>query len=160
MLSELTDGKIFVDCTTSKPSLAKQIADDVQKQNAFALDAPVSGGDVGAKNGTLSFMVGGDKNIFDSLQPYFDAMGSKYECMGTAGQGQHTKMVNQIFIASGMMGLAEGLLYAKKANLNREKIIELLSGGAAGSWSLSNYGPRIIAVCLLFLIVLIYLFIF
>mgnify|MGYP005993264161 CR=1 FL=1 len=147
MLSELKNGKIFVDCTTSRPSLAKTIANELERQNAFALDAPVSGGDVGAKNGTLSFMIGGQEDVVKQVLPCFKAMGSKYECMGPAGQGQHTKMVNQIFIASGMMGLVEGLVYARNASLDSSKVIELLSGGAAGSWSLSNYGPRILKVC-------------
>ena len=147
MLPALKDGKIFVDCTTSKPTLAKKIAKKVESKKGFVLDAPVSGGDVGARNGTLSFMIGGDDQIVKHLTPCFEAMGSKFECMGPAGQGQHTKMVNQIFIASGMMGLVEGLYYAKKANLDQTKIIDLLSGGAAGSWSLSNYGPRIVNVC-------------
>ena len=118
----------------------------MRENNGYSLDAPVSGGDIGARNATLSFMVGGDEAIFNKLGKCFSAMGSKYELMGDAGKGQHTKIVNQILIASGMVALVEGLIYAKKANLDQSKIITLLSAGAAGSWSLANYGPRIVNV--------------
>jgi len=137
-------GKVLVDMTTSQPSLAVQIATAAEADGHRAVDAPVSGGDIGARNGTLTFMIGGNAEAVQELEPYWKAMGSKWERMGEAGRGQHTKCVNQILIASGMLGLVEGLLYAEKAGLNKEKIIELLGGGAAGSWSLANYGPRIV----------------
>jgi len=110
-----------------------------------SVDAPVSGGDVGAKEARLSIMVGGDKDVVDALKPCFEAMGKTIVHQGPAGAGQHTKMVNQILIASGMVALCEALLYGYKAGLDLNTVLQSVGGGAAGSWSLANYGPRIIA---------------
>lgn len=137
-------GSIFVDMTTSEPSLAQEIAAAAAARGAFAVDAPVSGGDVGAKNATLSIMVGGDKAAVDALDVLFKAMGKNIRHMGDAGAGQHTKMVNQILIATNMIGVVEGLLYAHKAGLDMEEAIAAVAAGAAGSWSISNLGPRIV----------------
>jgi 3-hydroxyisobutyrate dehydrogenase len=136
-------GSILVDMTTSDPSLAVEIYEAGQAKDVQSVDAPVSGGDVGAKNGTLSIMIGGDKETVDALQPCWDAMGKTIIHQGGAGAGQHTKMVNQILIASNMMGVCEALLYGHKAGLDLETVMKSVSTGAAGSWSLSNLGPRI-----------------
>lgn len=136
--------KILVDLTTSTPTLAEKIYQTAKKEGAAALDAPVSGGDLGAQNGTLSIMVGGDQAVYDSVVPLFDIMGKSYSLQGKAGAGQHTKMANQIMIAGTMTGMTEMLVYAKAANLDVEKVLETLDGGAAQNWSMSNYAPRIL----------------
>lgn len=136
-------GNILVDMTTSDPSLAIEIAEAARKKGVLSVDAPVSGGDVGAKNGTLSIMIGGDQDAVETLQPCWDAMGKAIVYQGPAGSGQHTKMVNQVLIASNMIGVCEGLLYGYKAGLDLETVMKSVSTGAAGSWSLSNLGPRI-----------------
>nr|WP_256137822.1 NAD(P)-dependent oxidoreductase [Enterococcus avium] len=136
--------KILVDLTTSTPTLAEKIYQTAKKEGAAALDAPVSGGDLGAQNGTLSIMVGGDQAVYDSVVPLFDIMGKSYSLQGKAGAGQHTKMANQIMIAGTMTGMTEMLVYAKAANLDVEKVLETLAGGAAQNWSMSNYAPRIL----------------
>lgn len=136
--------KILVDLTTSTPTLAEKIYQTAKKEGAAALDAPVSGGDLGAQNGTLSIMVGGDQAVYDSVVPLFDIMGKSYSLQGKAGAGQHTKMANQIMIAGTMTGMTEMLVYAKAANLDVEKVLETLGGGAAQNWSMSNYAPRIL----------------
>ena len=135
--------KILVDLT-STPTLAEKIYQTAKKEGAAALDAPVSGGDLGAQNGTLSIMVGGDQAVYDSVVPLFDIMGKSYSLQGKAGAGQHTKMANQIMIAGTMTGMTEMLVYAKAANLDVEKVLETLGGGAAQNWSMSNYAPRIL----------------
>jgi 3-hydroxyisobutyrate dehydrogenase len=137
------EGNILVDMTTSDPSLAVEIAEAAKAQGVCSVDAPVSGGDVGAKNGTLSIMIGGEKEVVDALQPCWDAMGKAIVYQGEAGSGQHTKMVNQILIASNMVGVCEALLYGQKAGLDLPTVLESVGSGAAGSWSLSNLGPRI-----------------
>jgi 3-hydroxyisobutyrate dehydrogenase len=109
------------------------------------LDAPVSGGDVGARNATLSIMVGGPREVFDAVRPGLDVMGATIVLQGDHGAGQHTKMMNQVLIASNMVGVCEALLYAYRANLDLESVLASVSGGAAGSWSLSNLAPRMIA---------------
>jgi 3-hydroxyisobutyrate dehydrogenase len=136
-------GTILVDMTTSEPALAKEIYEAAKKKGVFALDAPVSGGDVGARNATLSIMVGGDTEVVDAVRPLFDCMGKTVMHQGPAGSGQHTKMVNQVLIAGNMIGLCEALLYGYKAGLNLEEVMKSVSTGAAGSWSLQNLGPRI-----------------
>ncbi|MDT2494031.1 NAD(P)-dependent oxidoreductase [Enterococcus avium] len=136
--------KILVDLTTSTPTLAEKIYQTAKKEGAAALDAPVSGGDLGAQNGTLSIMIGGDQAVYDSVVPLFDIMGKSYSLQGKAGAGQHTKMANQIMIAGTMTGMTEMLVYAKSANLDVEKVLETLGGGAAQNWSMSNYAPRIL----------------
>jgi 3-hydroxyisobutyrate dehydrogenase len=138
-------GKIIIDMTTSEPSLAVEIAEAAAKVGVRSLDAPVSGGDVGAREARLSIMIGGDAEAFESLQPCWAAMGKTFVRQGGPGAGQHTKMVNQILIATNMVGVCEGLLYAYKAGLNLETVMQSIGGGAAGSWSLMNLGPRIIA---------------
>jgi 3-hydroxyisobutyrate dehydrogenase len=138
-------GTILVDMTTSDPSLAVEIAEKAQAQGAHSVDAPVSGGDVGAKEARLSIMIGGQRDVVESLQPCWEAMGKTIVYQGPPGAGQHTKMVNQILIATGMIGVCEALLYGYKAGLSLETVMQSVSSGAAGSWSLSNYGPRMMA---------------
>ena len=138
-------GKIIVDMSTSEPSLAVEIADAAAKAGVCSLDAPVSGGDVGAREARLSIMIGGDADAVESLLPCWAAMGKTFVRQGGPGAGQHAKMVNQILIATNMIGVCEGLLYAYKAGLDLETVMQSVSGGAAGSWSLTNLGTRIIA---------------
>ena len=135
-------GGCVVDMTTSSPMLAKRIYEAAKAKGVAALDAPVSGGDIGARKAQLVIMVGGDREAFDALQPVFNLLGRTIRYFGGAGAGQYTKMVNQIAIASGMIGVAEAVAFAKKAGLNATEVIETISGGAAASWSLSNLAPR------------------
>ncbi|MEX0610969.1 MAG: NAD(P)-dependent oxidoreductase [Pirellulales bacterium] len=138
-------GNVLVDMTTSRPSLAVEIAERAAEKGVVSIDAPVSGGDVGARNATLSIMIGGDALAVAALEPIWKVLGSKWVRQGGPGAGQHTKMVNQTLIATGMIGVCEALLYGYKAGLDLEKVLESVASGAAGSWSLSNYGPRMIA---------------
>ncbi|XZE21165.1 NAD(P)-dependent oxidoreductase [Pirellulaceae bacterium SH449] len=144
VLTGLRPGSVLVDMTTSRPSLAQQIYSVASSKGVAALDAPVSGGDIGAKEARLSIMVGGDRFVFEALEPLWALMGKTYLYQGPAGSGQHTKMVNQILIASSMVGLCESLLYATRSGLNPESVLGSVSSGAAGSWSLSNLAPRIL----------------
>jgi 3-hydroxyisobutyrate dehydrogenase len=137
-------GAILLDMTTSEPSLAREIHDAAKAKGVFSVDAPVSGGDVGAKNAALSIMVGGDADVVAAVQPLLECMGKTIVHQGGAGAGQHTKMVNQILIASNMVGVCEALLYGHKAGLDLKTVMQSVSVGAAGSWSLTNLGPRII----------------
>lgn len=137
-------GGCVVDMTTSSPMLAKRIYEAAKAKGVAALDAPVSGGDIGARKAQLVIMVGGDREAFDALQPMFNLLGRTIRYFGGAGAGQYTKMVNQIAIASGMIGVAEAVAFAKKAGLNVTEVIETISGGAAASWSLSNLAPRMV----------------
>ena len=137
-------GTCCIDMTTSSPLLAKKIAAAAEAKGVFCLDAPVSGGDVGARQGTLAIMVGGDEKIFEQLRPVFAAMGKNICYFGEAGSGQFAKMSNQIAIASNMMGVCEALFYAKKCGLDPEKLRQTIATGAAGSWSLHNLGPRML----------------
>ena len=137
-------GSVIVDMTTSTPDLAKKIASVAIKKGLHSLDAPVSGGDVGAKSGMLSNMVGGKKEIFNRVVPLFELMGSNVVYQGSAGSGQHTKMANQIGIASSMLAMCESLTYAKAAGLDQKTVLKSISSGAAGSWSLTNLAPRIL----------------
>ncbi|HUG90800.1 MAG TPA: NAD(P)-dependent oxidoreductase [Planctomycetaceae bacterium] len=136
-------GHVIVDMTTSDPSLAVEISEAARAKGVAAIDAPVSGGDVGAKNATLSIMIGGDKAVVEALGPCWQAMGKTIVHQGGPGAGQHTKMVNQILIATNMIGVCEALLYGYKAGLDLETVLQSVGSGAAGSWSLSNLGPRI-----------------
>ena len=145
LLSAAKPGSVLVDMTTSQPSLAVQIFQAAQAKGVHAVDAPVSGGDVGAKEARLSIMVGGEPAVAEGLRPLFEAMGKTIVYQGAAGSGQHTKMVNQILIATNMIGVCEALLYAYRAGLNLEQVLQSVGSGAAGSWSLNNLGPRIIA---------------
>lgn len=137
-------GSYIIDMTTSKPSLAKEIYSKAAEKGIHALDAPVSGGDIGAKNGTLAIMVGGDKAAYDAVYPIFEAMGSNIVLQGEAGAGQHTKLSNQIAIATNMIGVCEAIVYAKKAKLDPVRVLDTITTGAAGSFSLSKLGPRMI----------------
>lgn len=136
--------RIVVDMTTSLPSLAVQIAQRAAAKGIGALDAPVSGGDVGARNGTLAIMVGGESAVYDEVLPLFKIMGENIALMGGPGAGQHTKMSNQILIAGTMIGVCESLLYAEAAGLDQQAVIDIIGKGAAGSWSINNLGPRIV----------------
>jgi len=138
-------GMLLVDMTTSEPSLARAIYEAAKHKGVASLDAPVSGGDVGAKNAALSIMVGGDADAFEAAKPLFECMGKTLVHQGPAGAGQHTKMVNQILIASNMVAVCEGLLYGYKAGLDLEKVFKSVSVGAAGSKALEVLGPRIMA---------------
>lgn len=138
-------GNILVDMTTSEPSLAVEIAEAAKAKGVFAVDAPVSGGDIGAREARLSIMIGGEKEVVDALQSCWQAMGKTIVHQGGPGAGQHTKMVNQILISTMMIGVCEALLYGYKAGLNLETVMQSVSTGAAGSWSLSNLGPRMMA---------------
>jgi 3-hydroxyisobutyrate dehydrogenase len=144
ILSNAKPGTYVIDMTTSEPSLAKKIYVEAKNKGICSLDAPVSGGDVGAKNAELTIMVGGDKEDFENVLPIFEIMGKNIVLQGTAGAGQHTKMCNQIVIASNMIGVSEAMLYAKRAGLDPETVLKSISAGAAGSWSLSNLAPRMI----------------
>ena len=144
-LSRARPGMILVDMTTSEPSLAVEIARSAAERGVHVLDAPVSGGDVGARNASLSIMVGGPVEVFEAVRPCFEAMGTTIVRQGDHGAGQHTKMVNQILIASTMVAMAEGLLYAARVGLDLEQVLGSVSSGAAGSWALSNLAPRVVA---------------
>lgn len=145
VLAGSNEGNVIVDMTTSEPSLAEEIAKQASSLGVIALDAPVSGGDVGAREGTLSIMVGGDHDTFKCLAPCWEAMGKTIVHQGGPGAGQHTKMVNQILIAGTMVGMCEALAYGEKAGLDLEKVHQSVAGGAASSWSLTNLAPRIMA---------------
>jgi len=138
------EGNILVDMSTSEPSLAIEIAEQAKAKGVYSVDAPVSGGDIGAREARLSIMIGGDKGAVEALQPCWEAMGKTIVHQGGPGAGQHTKMVNQTLIATNMIGVCEALLYAHKAGLDLDAVMESVASGAAGSWSLANLGPRII----------------
>ena len=144
VLAGARPGSFLVDMTTSEPSLAEEIAAAGEAHGVICLDAPVSGGDVGAREARLSIMVGGDRAACDALDPIWRTVGKTIVHQGPAGSGQHTKMVNQILIATGMIGVCEALLYGYRAGLDLERVIQAVQTGAAGSWSLANYGPRIL----------------
>jgi 3-hydroxyisobutyrate dehydrogenase len=135
---------IIIDMTTSSPELAKEISKECEKQNITAFDCPVTGGDLGAKNGTLTIFAGGDENKFQIIKPLLELMGKNIGLMGNSGSGQHAKLANQISIAGSIIGTCETLVYAKHAGLDLEEIIKLVGSGSAGSWQLNNMGPRII----------------
>ena len=135
---------VVVDLTTSTPTLAKRIAEEAVARSWEALDAPVSGGDLGAKNGTLSTMVGGTEETLEKVYPVLDCFSKTIALQGAAGAGQHTKMANQIMSAGTMTGLTEMLVYAKAAGLDMGKVLQTVGAGSAANWSLSNYGPRIL----------------
>lgn len=142
-LSSIQPGSTLIDMTTSSPQLAKDIAAAAAEKSCFSLDAPVSGGDIGARNASLAIMVGGDEKIYTKATPLFECMGHNIRYMGKSGAGQHTKMANQILIAGTMIGVVESLLYAQRMEMNLETVIEVIGSGAAGSWSINNLGPRI-----------------
>ena len=143
-IAERTFPPTVIDMTTSSPALAAEIYAECKARGVDALDSPVSGGDIGARNGTLSIMAGGDEAVFQRIKPVFESLGTNIVYQGKAGSGQHTKMVNQILIAGNMAGMCEALLYGFRAGLDMEKVMKSVAAGAAGSWSLSNLGPRIL----------------
>ncbi len=136
-------GDTVVDMTTSSPDLARTIHRECATKGVKALDAPVSGGDVGAREATLAIMVGGDQPVFDALKPLFEILGKTIALMGAAGSGQHTKMTNQILIAGTMIGVVESLLYAQGAGMDAHRVIDVIGKGAASSWSINTLGRRI-----------------
>jgi 3-hydroxyisobutyrate dehydrogenase len=138
-------GAVLVDMTTSEPALAREIFEAARAKGVHAVDAPVSGGDVGAREARLSIMIGGEPEVVAALTPLFQTMGKTIVHQGPAGAGQHTKMVNQILIATNMIGVCEALLYGFKAGLDLNTVLQSVASGAAGSWSLSNLGTRMIA---------------
>ncbi len=144
----ITNGKentYLIDMTTSTPTLAVKLQQEASKRGIHTLDAPVSGGDIGAKEARLSIMVGGELADFQMVEPLLKILGTNIVYQGKAGSGQHTKMCNQITIASNMIGVSEALVYAKNAGLDPELVLKSISSGAAGSWSLANLGPRMIS---------------
>lgn len=144
-LAGASKGAVLVDMTTSEPALAREIFEAAKAKGVDAVDAPVSGGDIGAREARLSIMVGGEKPVVERLTPLFELMGKTIVHQGPAGAGQHTKMVNQILIATNMIGVCEALLYGYKAGLDLNQVMQSVGSGAAGSWSLNNLGPRMIA---------------
>jgi 3-hydroxyisobutyrate dehydrogenase len=130
--------------STTEPSLAIEIAQAAARRNAHALDAPVSGGDIGARNATLSIMAGGDAGALARVRPLFEAMGRTIVHEGGPGSGQHTKMCNQIVIAGTMIGVCESLLYGARAGLDLNTMLQSIRGGAAGCWTLENLAPRVL----------------
>ncbi len=144
ILKSATKGTIIVDMTTSEPTLAVEIYKLAKEKEIHSIDAPVSGGDIGARNGTLSIMVGGDLATFEDVLPILNIFGANVVYQGSAGAGQHTKMCNQIAIASNMIGVCESMAYGLKAGLNLEDVLKSISSGAASSWSLSSLAPRMI----------------
>lgn len=144
IIKNIKQNSFVIDMTTSKPSLAKKIYSAAKKRGISSLDAPVSGGDIGAKDGTLSIMVGGDETAFNELKPIFELMGKNIVLQGSAGAGQNTKMCNQIAIASNIMGVCEALSYGKNAGLDLKNVLKSIEHGGAASWQLSAYAPRIL----------------
>ena len=143
ILAGARPGAVVCDMTTSEPSLAVRIAEEAGRKFVASLDAPVSGGDVGAREAKLAIMVGGDRSTFDTVMPLFQKMGETISLMGGPGAGQHTKMANQIVIAGNMIGMVEALLYTQRAGLGMDAMIDIVGKGAAASWSLNNLGRRI-----------------
>ena len=144
VLAATASGSMVIDMTTSEPALAKRLHAQAAERGVASLDAPVSGGDLGARAGTLAIMVGGDRADYDRAMPYFEIMGENIAYMGSAGAGQHTKMSNQILIASTMVGVVESLLYGHKAGLDRDEIIAVIGKGAASCFAINNLAPRIV----------------
>lgn len=143
VLAGAKSGNTLVDMTTSSPDLACQIHEACSGKGLNALDAPVSGGDIGAREATLAIMVGGEQKVFDAVLPLFKVMGKTISLMGAAGSGQHTKMTNQILIAGTMIGVVESLLYSSRAGMDAHQVIDVIGSGAASSWSINNLGRRI-----------------
>lgn len=144
LIESAAKGSLLVDMTTSSPKLAARIWEDGRKKGISVLDAPVTGGDKGAREARLTILVGGEKEDFERALQFFRLMGANIRHMGKAGCGQYTKLVNQITLAGTMTGMCEGLAFAKGCGLDQKEVLEAISGGAAGSWSLTNYGPRIL----------------
>lgn len=138
-------GCYLIDMTTTDPKLSQRIAEEAAAAGLHALDAPVSGGDKGAREGTLAVMVGGEQADFEACMPIFHAVGKNIRLMGPAGAGQHTKMANQIAIAGAIAGVCEAISYGGANSLNLSQMLEAIGTGAAGSWQLSNNGPKMLA---------------
>lgn len=145
ILQNASTGTILIDMTTTSPRLSLRIAQAAAKKGLCALDAPVSGGDVGARQATLSIMVGGDPAVYQACLPLFQAMGKQVVYEGPAGSGQHTKMANQIALGGAIAGVCEALAYGKRAGLDLPTMLQSISAGAAGSWQMSNMAPRMLA---------------
>ena len=144
IIEGLKKGSVLVDMTTTEPSLSEEIYEEVRRKGASSVDAPVSGGDIGAQAGTLSIMVGGDKNAVNTVMPLLKFMGDNIVHQGGAGKGQHAKMCNQIMASALMIGMCETLLYGYKAGLDLNTMLSSVSKGAAASWMLDNLAPRIV----------------
>jgi 3-hydroxyisobutyrate dehydrogenase len=144
LLAAAAPGTVLVDMSTSDPALAASLAASAAARDVHVLDAPVSGGDVGARDGTLSIMVGGPADVVAAVRPCFDAMGSTVVHAGPPGAGQHTKLVNQTLVAGTMVSVCEALVYAHAAGLDLTQTLAAVSGGAAGSWTLTNLAPRML----------------
>ena len=144
IINNAKEGTTIIDMTTSSPALAESIYNEAKTKNINSLDAPVSGGDIGAKNATLTIMVGGDEEVFNQVEEIFNVIGQNVVYQGKSANGQHTKLANQIAIAAGMLGVAESIIYAEEAGLDIDKVFSSIEHGAAGSWSLSNLGPRMV----------------
>jgi len=144
VLAQARAGQVFVDFTTSDPTLARELASLGTQKGSFVLDAPVSGGDVGARNGTLSVMVGGDSRVFEAIRPILSVFGQTLVYQGPAGCGQHAKLCNQITIAGTMVGVCEALIYAHQAGLDGERLLQSIRSGAAGCWTLDHLAPRML----------------
>lgn len=144
ILNHAKANSIVIDMTTSSPALAHDIYEKAKERNIKSLDAPVSGGDVGAKKAALTIMVGGDQEAYNQVEDIFNLLGKNVVYQGKSGNGQHTKLSNQIAIAAGMLGVAEAIIYAEEAGLDIDKVFNSIEHGAAGSWSLSNLGPRMV----------------
>ena len=145
LITTAKEGQVFVDMTTSSPTIAKKISEEFAKVGASALDLPVTGGDIGAKNGTLSIMVGGDKNIYEEkVLPLVKHLGKNITYFGEAGKGQYAKLANQIAIATTMISVAESFKFAKEVGLDLEGFFKTVSTGSGGSFSMTSYGPRIL----------------
>ena len=144
IINSASKGSVLIDMTTTEPSLAVEIYQAAKSKGVQSIDAPVSGGDVGAKNAGLSIMVGGDKDAVEDVMPLFELMGKNIVYQGAAGSGQHTKMCNQVTIAGTMIGVCEALLYGHKAGLDLTTMLSSISGGAASCWTLNNLAPRIV----------------
>lgn len=145
VLAGTRPGMVLVDMTTTEPSLAQDIALAAQPRGAFTVDAPVSGGDIGARNATLSIMIGGTTKAVQAIMPLLECLGKKIVHQGDPGAGQHTKLCNQIVIAGTMTGVCESLLYGYKAGLQLDRMLDSIRGGAAACWTLDNLAPRILA---------------
>ncbi|WP_421617570.1 NAD(P)-dependent oxidoreductase [Brevibacillus sp. TJ4] len=145
IIANAKPGSYLIDMTTSKPTLAQKLYEEAKKRGLYSLDAPVSGGDIGARDARLTIMVGGDEDAFAEMEPLLKIMGTNVILQGGPGAGQHTKMCNQITIASNMIGVCEAIAYAKRAGLDPVRVLDSIGTGAAASWSLSNLAPRMIA---------------
>lgn len=144
VIANAKNSALLIEMTTSSPKLAQKIYEEGKKHGLGVLDAPVTGGDRGAREATLTILVGGDKEDFERAEPYFETLGKNIRYMGKAGSGQYTKLVNQIVITGTMTGMCEGLAFAKACGLDQQQVLDAIANGAAGSWSLSNYAPRIL----------------